>query len=428
MERTKALAVASAATILLGSAIVAAAAVSGTSLLGFGGASTHGSGSFAASADNASAKRRVIFRSRDVYDRYVVDTGAGDGAGLASSGSATATPGPPATAGTDPTRPTSTPATVPPAKQPEAPTHQPDDHSRGDGDATLRSKHGSAGEPDDDRPAHSHAHDLPAGCPARLAGGPADPADAGELSPAAARAERRVELPERRLTYGRDRTRHQSRRTARPARGAQGDHRRRRAERRGERSDGEGRAQAAQASCGRRANSQPRIVVVGVLLAGRSARRAGDGLRCVDERRADDAIRAPSQGGRQGRAPRAVRRPAGPPDRADVATAGRRRHAASESTRRVPEVRRRGYTRGPHAMGSAADRVARTERTDDRDSRHYSGNDARAARLPADPDDRPRADADHCAAEHLPADHRLHAAAAPAAARMQRHQVPVSDL
>jgi hypothetical protein len=77
MERRKALAVASAATILLGSAIVAAAAVSGASLLGFGGASTHGTGSFAATAENAGSKRRVIFRSRDVYDRYLVDTGAG---------------------------------------------------------------------------------------------------------------------------------------------------------------------------------------------------------------------------------------------------------------------------------------------------------------------------------------------------------------
>jgi hypothetical protein len=83
MERRKALAVASAATILLGSAIVAAAAVSGTSLLGFGDASTHGTGSFAATAENAGSKRRVIFRSRDVYDRYLVDTGAGDGVALA---------------------------------------------------------------------------------------------------------------------------------------------------------------------------------------------------------------------------------------------------------------------------------------------------------------------------------------------------------
>jgi hypothetical protein len=124
MERTKALAVASAATIVLGSAIVAAAGVGGTSLLGFGGASTHGSPSFAASAENPAAKRRVIFRSRDVYDRYVVDTGAGDRVGLAPAGSATPTPSRTAMAGPDPTTPTSTPTTLPPAK-PETPRPSP---------------------------------------------------------------------------------------------------------------------------------------------------------------------------------------------------------------------------------------------------------------------------------------------------------------
>ena len=116
MERRKALAVASAATLILGGAVVGTASVSGASFLGFGG-SKHGPGSFAASV--VTDKQGVIIRKRDVYDKYVVDTGdttapsssGGSGGGSSNSNSSSAA-GDNSTTNTWPTDPT-TPLTDP---------------------------------------------------------------------------------------------------------------------------------------------------------------------------------------------------------------------------------------------------------------------------------------------------------------------------
>jgi hypothetical protein len=73
MERRKALALASAATLVLGSSIVAVVSTTGISILGFGGG---GSGHRAAALETApEGKPGVVVRSRDVYDRYVVTVG-----------------------------------------------------------------------------------------------------------------------------------------------------------------------------------------------------------------------------------------------------------------------------------------------------------------------------------------------------------------
>jgi len=75
MHRSKALALAVASTLVLGSGLVASAAVAG-SFLGFGRTGSDGVGSFTATPVVSSSKPRVSVRSRDVYDRYVVDVGA----------------------------------------------------------------------------------------------------------------------------------------------------------------------------------------------------------------------------------------------------------------------------------------------------------------------------------------------------------------
>ncbi len=74
MERRKALALAGASTLVLGSAVVALASVGG-SFLGFGSGDHDGVGSFTAPPTIRAAKRHVTVRARDVYDRYVIDVG-----------------------------------------------------------------------------------------------------------------------------------------------------------------------------------------------------------------------------------------------------------------------------------------------------------------------------------------------------------------
>jgi hypothetical protein len=144
MERRKALAVATAATFILGGAVVATASVSGASFLGFGG-TKHGPGSFAASV--VTNKQGVVVRKKDVYDRYVVDTtapGASDAAGSSgsSAGVAAAANGWPAAAPTTAAPaylsepPATTPATEPssgnhddtPVANSPAPAKHADDH------------------------------------------------------------------------------------------------------------------------------------------------------------------------------------------------------------------------------------------------------------------------------------------------------------
>lgn len=73
MERRKALAAATAATLALGGGLIVAASVSGVSVLGFGGGSAH---RVSLPADSAAVvvKQRVVVRRRDVYDRRVVET------------------------------------------------------------------------------------------------------------------------------------------------------------------------------------------------------------------------------------------------------------------------------------------------------------------------------------------------------------------
>jgi hypothetical protein len=121
MERRKALAAASAATLVLGSTIVAAASVTGASFLGFGGTSRHSAGSLATIAAHP-AKQRVVVRTRDMYDRFVVDTGTAGAAGAAGTGPATPPgPGAPAlpttTVTASPTVSDPTPTTAAPARR-----------------------------------------------------------------------------------------------------------------------------------------------------------------------------------------------------------------------------------------------------------------------------------------------------------------------
>jgi hypothetical protein len=87
MHRRKALALAGASTFVLGSGLVATAAMAG-SFLGFGRTGADGAGSFTATPVVSSSKPRVSVRSRDVYDRYVVDVGA------AAQGAASGVPAP----------------------------------------------------------------------------------------------------------------------------------------------------------------------------------------------------------------------------------------------------------------------------------------------------------------------------------------------
>ncbi len=80
MERKKALALASTATLLVGSTMVSVASVSGASFLGFGAA--HATVATATTSD-ANAAPGVVRKTRNIYDRYVLDLG-GDPAATAS--------------------------------------------------------------------------------------------------------------------------------------------------------------------------------------------------------------------------------------------------------------------------------------------------------------------------------------------------------
>jgi hypothetical protein len=75
MERKQALALASAATAVVGGGIVAAAALSGASILGFGGrASAHDFAAVTPVVAQPAARSRVVVRTKNVYDRIVVAT------------------------------------------------------------------------------------------------------------------------------------------------------------------------------------------------------------------------------------------------------------------------------------------------------------------------------------------------------------------
>lgn len=92
MERTKALALAGATTLVLGTSIVAASAMGGLGLLGFGASEASGIGAFTTAPTTVSAP--VVTRTRDVYDKYVVDDGtATTVAGASTSGVAGGAPG-----------------------------------------------------------------------------------------------------------------------------------------------------------------------------------------------------------------------------------------------------------------------------------------------------------------------------------------------
>ena len=111
MERRKALAAATAATLVLGSGIVGAVSLSGMSVLGFGGGSSHRV-SVSADARPAAVSQRVVVRRRDVYDRRVVDTTTTPAADLQSSiDTSDITPSTPA-ATTSPSEPISAPSTT----------------------------------------------------------------------------------------------------------------------------------------------------------------------------------------------------------------------------------------------------------------------------------------------------------------------------
>ncbi len=112
MERRKALAAATAATLALGSGIVVAASLSGVSILGFGGGAPH---RVALTADSKpEVTQRVVVRRRDVYDRRVVDT-TSPPADLQSSIDTGEVTRPTSTATTSASEPTPTaPTTAPP--------------------------------------------------------------------------------------------------------------------------------------------------------------------------------------------------------------------------------------------------------------------------------------------------------------------------
>jgi hypothetical protein len=124
MERKKALALASAATFVLGSTVVAVAWVSGASFLGFGGAATHRGASLGPGPSGGSPIPGVVRKTRNVYDRYVVDLGGADDAG-SSAGAPAASPGVAATPGFTGTTtpPEGLPASASPAPRP--PTRPP---------------------------------------------------------------------------------------------------------------------------------------------------------------------------------------------------------------------------------------------------------------------------------------------------------------
>jgi hypothetical protein len=73
MERQKALALAAAVTCVLGSTAVAGAAVGGTSILGFGGGSQVRFASLSQSPSGGQSTE-VVRRTKNVYDKFVVDT------------------------------------------------------------------------------------------------------------------------------------------------------------------------------------------------------------------------------------------------------------------------------------------------------------------------------------------------------------------
>lgn len=85
MERKKALAVAAASSLVLGSSLVAFAAVGGSTFLGFG-SRPHGPGSFAITKTaHTKQSPRVVTKYKDVYDRYIVDTVDNGGAQSAAA-------------------------------------------------------------------------------------------------------------------------------------------------------------------------------------------------------------------------------------------------------------------------------------------------------------------------------------------------------
>ena len=119
MERQKALALAAAVTCVLGSTGVAAAAVGGTSLLGFGGGNDVQYAALSGSRAGGNSIE-VVRRTKDVYDKFVVDT--------------------PTTSAARRARAKSTPVAVPPARTVVAPLVPSPSSSK-----TVRSGGGSAG-------------------------------------------------------------------------------------------------------------------------------------------------------------------------------------------------------------------------------------------------------------------------------------------
>lgn len=117
MERTKALAASTAATLALGSGIVAAASITGASFLGFGVVKHNARSTAAATPDGS--KPGVVVRTRNVYDRYVVETANGTPPVGGGSGTTTGSPGGAGTPGSTPPTGTS------PEREPRAPTPTP---------------------------------------------------------------------------------------------------------------------------------------------------------------------------------------------------------------------------------------------------------------------------------------------------------------
>lgn len=146
MERRKALAVAGTITVVLGTSVVAAAALGGLGFLGFSPSEASGIGTFTPTP--TTAKPLVISRTQDVYDKYVVDDGtdttiAGGSSALPAassdpgapplalpSGSETGSPsGPPETEPADDPPPTSA--------QPAPPTTQRHHEEEDDGSSSA---------------------------------------------------------------------------------------------------------------------------------------------------------------------------------------------------------------------------------------------------------------------------------------------------
>jgi hypothetical protein len=94
MERKKALATALASTLVLGSSMVAFAAVGGGRLLGFGDDSSQ-LGSFVAN-ESTPVTAPPKTRTRDVYDEYLVDTPAAATSDASTASAASAVANPPA--------------------------------------------------------------------------------------------------------------------------------------------------------------------------------------------------------------------------------------------------------------------------------------------------------------------------------------------